>query len=225
MKPSPAFQDKLFEASEKRIARFGLSRRKHLPCIWVGDIYNFPPYRIDVFLKFRGLKCAKTSDGNIELSKSGLRFVLAPEYASLFINEFADWDKQYNPPFSPTNKTIMDVGAGCGETIFYFALKGCKDFIAIEPNPQNADLIRLNASRNSLNVKIYTDIFRRCHLDEHFDFMKSDCEGGESILLEPEKCKPVSLEVHGKDLKQKFLKKGFKIAKDFKNGSCIMRNY
>lgn len=218
-------QQTLFNPNNKRIVRFGLSRKKHLPCIWVGEITNFSLLRLDVFFKFRGMKFSRKQDGNIEVSKNGFTFTLDPKYATIVVTEFADWDTHYCPPFSLKNRTVIDVGAGCGETIMYYALKGCRNFIAIEPNPCYADLLMKNSERNCLTVKVHNDIFRKEHLEEQFDFMKCDCEGGESILLQQEKCKPVSLEVHGDELRKKFMKRGFKIVKDFGNGTCIMRNY
>jgi hypothetical protein len=225
MNTSSKNEEKLFDASDKKIVRFGLSRRKHLPCIWVGRICNFSPLRLDVFFKLRGVKCTKTDKGNIKVSKNGFTFTLAPKYATVFVGEFADWDRHYKPAFSLKGKTVIDVGAGCGETILYYALKGCRNFVAIEPNAECAALIKSNAESNGLKVKVYNDLFQKNHLAEQFDFMKCDCEGGEAILLEQEIGKPIALEVHGKQLMEKFAEKKFRLVRDFGNNSCIMRNY
>ncbi len=216
----------MFDASDMKIVRFGFSRRRRLPCIWVGgDTCNFPPYRLDVFFRFRGLKCEKKADGNVAISKNGFRFVLTPEYATVFIREFTEWDKHYGLPSSAKDKTILDVGAGCGEPIFYYVLKGCRSFIAVEPDKTCANLLRQNAEENKLNVKIYNEALKKDHLGENYGFMKCDCEGGEALLLEQKIDKPIALEVHGKHLMEKFCKKGFTMVKDFGNGTCIMRNY
>jgi hypothetical protein len=215
------------EVRDKVIIKFGLSRQRHLPVIWVASITNFQPYRLDVFLKYRGLTLTKIDDKHVSIGKNGLEFVMLQEHAYYIVSEFVDWERDYKFPSSLENKTILDIGAGCGETIFYFALKGCRNFIAVEPNSQAADLLRNNAKSNSLNVKVYNDIFRVSHLNEPFDFIKCDCEGGESILLNQKISKPIVLEAHGLELIKKFQERHFKIVrKTTGNGrQCIMRNY
>jgi hypothetical protein len=215
------------EVKNKINVKFGLSRKKHLPVIWVADSSNYHPYRFDVFLKYRGLTLTKIDDKHVAICKNGLEFILLQEYAPFIIYEFVEWHRYYKFPSSLKNKTLLDVGAGCGETIFFYALKGCRNFIAVEPNIQCANLLRKNAKNNSLNVKVYNDIFREKHLNENFDFIKCDCEGGESILLEKEISKPISLEVHGLELIKKFQEKHFKNVTN-PNGNhpiCIMRNF
>jgi hypothetical protein len=214
--------------SEKKIVKFGLSRKKRLPCIWVAGMSNFRPYRIDVFFKFRGYKLRRIDADHVAVSKNGVEFIIMQKYAALWANEFADWGKDYKLPFPLTDKTVLDVGAGCGETILYFASKGCRNFIAVEPNKECVELLQKNAANNSLNVRIYHDVFRPSHLKEKFDFMKCDCEGGEAILLEQEIFKPIALEVHGVDLFKKFRERHFKTIRKKDNSKeflYTMRNY
>ena len=215
----------MFDASDQKIVHFGFSHKEHLPCIWISGVCNFPPYRLDVFWKFRGLKCQKTEDGNIAVNKDSFTFTFTPEYATVFMREFVEWDRHYKFPSSPKGKTILDVGAGCGETILYFALKGCRNFVAVEPDKTCVRLLKENAEKNGLNVKIHNEVLKKEHLGEDYDFVKIDCEGGEALLLEHEVDKPVAAEVHGEKLMKSFLSKGFKIVEDFGNGTCIMRNY
>ena len=215
------------EVRNKVTVKFGLSRKRHLPVIWVAGITNFNLYRLDVVLKYRGMTLTKIDDKHIAIEKNGLQFILLQDYANIVIHEFTKWTRDYKFPSSLKNRTILDIGAGCGETIFYFAIKGCRNFIAVEPNTQCADLLRKNAENNSLNVKVYNDIFRKSHLNENFDFIKCDCEGGESILLEQEISKPISLEVHGLDLIKKFQEKHFKKVTNPNDNYpiCTMRNF
>jgi len=217
------------EKTNKISVKFGLSRKRHLPVIWVANQSNYLPYRLDVFLKYHGLTFKKIDEEHFSIRKKGLEFVLLKEYMPFMIYEFVEWHKDYKFPSSLKGKIILDIGSGCGESIFFFALKGCRDFIAVEPNPQCADLIRKNAERNSLNVKIFNDIFRKNHLNQNFDFIKCDCEGGESILLEEEISKPIALEVHGEVLIKKFQEKHFKIISKPRESSnvpiCTMRNF
>jgi len=53
-------------------------------------------------------------------------------------------------------KVVIDVGAFVGNTAIYFALKGAKGIIAIEPLPANyeelLDNVNLNGMRNKINV-------------------------------------------------------------------------
>ena len=140
------------------------------------------------------------------------------------LREWIDWGSHYRPPFPLENKTVMDIGAGCGETILFFATKGCCDFIAIEPNATCAELIKQNAELNRLKVEIINDVFKPEHLELNYDFIKCDCEGGEEILL-GKKIKPVALEVHGTNLIDKFIKEGYITTHVFKTGVRIMRNY
>jgi len=53
-------------------------------------------------------------------------------------------------------KVVIDVGAFVGDTAIYFALKGAKGIIAIEPLPANyeelLDNVNLNGMRNKINV-------------------------------------------------------------------------
>jgi hypothetical protein len=215
------------EVKNKVSVKFGLSNKKHLPVIWVAGMTNFHPFRLDLFLRYRGFTLTKIDDQHFVIGKNGLEFVLTPHYASIVITELINWKRDYKFPSSLKNKTILDIGAGCGESIFYFALKGCRNFIAIEPNTECAKLLEKNAEHNSLNVKVYNDFFNRSHLAETFDLIKCDCEGGESILLEHQISKPISLEVHGLDLIKKFHEKGFKAITNPKADFpfCIMRNF
>jgi hypothetical protein len=214
------------EERKKITVKLGLSRKRHLPVIWVENSSNYHPYRFDVFLKYRGLTVTKIDDEHVAVRKNGLEFILLKEYIPFMIYEFVEWHKDYKFPFSLKNKTILDISSGCGETIFFFALKGCKDFIAVEPNAQCADLLRKNAENNTLNVKVYNEAFCKSHLNEKFDCIKCDCEGGEAILLEREISKPIALEVHGLDLIKKFQEKHFRILRKTDTISqCIMRNY
>jgi hypothetical protein len=217
------------EKRKKISVKFGLSRKRHLPVIWVANQSNYLPYRLDVFFKYHGLTFEKIDEEYFLIRKNGFEFVLLKEYLPFMIYEFVEWHRDYKFPSSLENKTILDIGAGCGETIFFFALNGCRNFIAVEPNPQCADLIRKNAEKNSLNVKIFNDTFRKNHLNENFDFIKCDCEGGESILLEEEISKPIALEVHGEVLIKKFQEKHFKITSKIRESNnvpiCTMRNF
>jgi FkbM family methyltransferase len=58
-------------------------------------------------------------------------------------------------------KTVIDVGANIGDSSIYFALKGAKRVIGIEPFPKNYEIARRNVEVNRLSDKI-TLLFAGC---------------------------------------------------------------
>ena len=55
----------------------------------------------------------------------------------------------------PVNgKTVIDIGANIGDSSIYFALKGAKKIISLEPSPTNYDLAIENVKINNLGNKI-----------------------------------------------------------------------
>ena len=52
------------------------------------------------------------------------------------------------------DKIVIDIGANIGDSSIYFALKGAKKVIAIEPLPKNFQLAKKNIQLNNLNNKI-----------------------------------------------------------------------
>lgn len=73
--------------------------------------------------------------------------------------------------FSPTdgtyknlplkNKIIIDIGACTGDTSIYFALKGAKKVIAVEPLPKNYEILKKNIEENNFSESI-TPILAAC---------------------------------------------------------------
>ena len=51
-------------------------------------------------------------------------------------------------------KTVIDIGANIGDSSIYFAAKGAKKIIALEPFPKNNNLARKNIELNNLSDKI-----------------------------------------------------------------------
>ena len=52
--------------------------------------------------------------------------------------------------FPAKDQTILDIGANIGDSSIYFALKGAKKIIAIEPFPANYELAKKNIELNNL---------------------------------------------------------------------------
>jgi FkbM family methyltransferase len=48
-------------------------------------------------------------------------------------------------------KTIIDIGANIGDSAVYFALRGAKRIIAVEPYPKNYEIAKRNIEMNSLS--------------------------------------------------------------------------
>jgi len=52
------------------------------------------------------------------------------------------------------DKIIIDIGACTGDTSIYFALKGAKKIIAVEPFPKNFEILKKNITENHFNESI-----------------------------------------------------------------------
>lgn len=52
------------------------------------------------------------------------------------------------------DKTIIDIGACTGDTSVYFALKGAKKIIAVEPFPKNFEILKKNIEENHFDESI-----------------------------------------------------------------------
>lgn len=133
-------------------------------------------------------------EGKIELE-------LTPSAWTTVFSEWVYWKHHYTE-FMPANtQTVLDVGAGCGETALLYFLNGVNRVICIEPDAERARLLEKNASTNHWNISITREKFDPGFLEQlDFDFMKMDCEGCESQLLKANKLPPCVIEVHGTEL-------------------------
>ena len=78
-------------------------------------------------------------------------------------------------------KTVIDVGANIGDSSIYFALKGAKKVIAIEPLPQNFRLAKKNIELNNLNNKIDL-LLSGCSKNQGFLVVDDEKDGAGSNL-------------------------------------------
>jgi precorrin-6B methylase 2 len=86
---------------------------------------------------------------------------------------------------SVSGKNVLDVGAGCGETAYFYFSKGARKVICVEPNVAAVECLTKNAARHSWNVEVIPEPFKLEIVNEyHFDFMKMDGEGCEKELLQ-----------------------------------------
>ena len=144
-------------------------------------------------------------------------------YMELLWREWRAWSKWYLPPWSLHGKTVLDIGAGCGETALFYYYHGAKKVIAVEPEPSLAPLLKRNGDRNGWNMEIVERSFDRSMLGWSFDFMKMDGEGCEAQLLSAESLPPCAIEVHDKIDAQR-LEQRFGLEVLPQNGNWILQN-
>jgi hypothetical protein len=116
---------------------------------------------------------------------------------------------RYYLPISVENLTILDEGAGEGETAKFFLDHGARNVICVEPDLSSFRRLVENAKDKPmvcLNKKFELDDLK---LD--FDFMKMNIEGYEEALLSVQFDKPCVVQVHGLQLRDKFKAAGYTI--------------
>jgi len=123
---------------------------------------------------------------------------LTPYYFELLWREWQSWKNWYLPPWSLRGKTVLDVGAGCGETALFYYLHGASRVVAIEPESSLVLLLRKNMVRNKWDMEVVESPFQASMLEWNFDFMKMDGEGCEVQLLTANSLPPCAIEVHNK---------------------------
>ena len=121
---------------------------------------------------------------------------LTPYYFELLWREWRSWKNWYLPPWSLKGKTVLDVGAGCGETALFYYSHGASKVIAVEPQSSLISLLRSNMARNKWEMQIVEGPFQPSMLEWDFDFMKMDGEGCETLLLGANSLPPCAIEVH-----------------------------
>lgn len=120
-----------------------------------------------------------------------------------------DWERYYSP-INVTGLTVLDVGAGEGETARFYLEHGARKVICIEPDSESFELLNANSKSHpivAINRKFLLDDIDRFE----FDLMKMDIEGYEEALLSAEVKKPCVIEVHGLPLRERFMNKGYDI--------------
>jgi SAM-dependent methyltransferase len=121
-----------------------------------------------------------------------------------------DWEKHYLP-LDIRNKTILDIGAGEGETAFFFLSHGATKVISIERDAHVFKMLKNNALRHPKIIPI-NKAFTLSDLEIKADFAKIDIEGYEEVLLSLDKMPcPTVLEIHGQQLQDKFAAKGWQV--------------
>jgi FkbM family methyltransferase len=84
--------------------------------------------------------------------------------------------------FPTKDQTILDIGANIGDSSIYFALKGAKKVIAIEPFPANYELAKKNIELNNLE-QIINVYLASCSNKSGFLVVDNKKSGGSISLI------------------------------------------
>jgi tRNA G37 N-methylase Trm5 len=213
--------------------RIFLSPRKKVPVIGANKreyyLWQFPVVVWDYFAirrwKRRNQLIGK--NGDIETYQIGTQKVaFTPHHWSVYFREWnGQWERYYLPNFDLKDKTVLDAGAGSGETILFYLMHGAKHVIAVEPDPVAFSLLKQNSETNNWPVTLFNEPLTRKHLEMQFDFAKLDCEGGETMLFDYLPKAPIALEAHATETIERLGKLGFHISKRLGPGLALMRNW
>lgn len=138
----------------------------------------------------------------------GYEMELLKEYSDLASRELEIWERFYLP-VDPAGLTVLDIGAGCGETAAFYLAHGAEKVISIEPVPSAFSILKRNVEKNGLNVVTINDFFRLNHLSLEHDLMKMDIEGAEKLLLGYHRKleTPIVIEAHSDRIANSLIKK------------------
>jgi len=185
-----------------------------------------------IFSADRHLRCVLKINGKpyyllrsffdrISLKRIGLELDTLCEEMFLLAKD-SEWTEYYLPPFSLEGMTVLDIGAGCGETAWFFLRHGAEKVIAIEKDVDRCKLMTRNKNRLGLNIEIIPREFNMCDLNRHHDFIKCDIEGYEMEMLPvATNLKPCIMECHNRWVMEQFLRKGFRPLGDYKNNVML----
>lgn len=202
--------------------KIALSRRKKAPVLYTFEKTFLPHQLLHPLATIKWLKIIHRDDESVIIELYGHQKRLLNGIFIIFADEWRIWEKYYLPTFSLRGKTVLDIGAGCGETAFFYVLYGAKKVVAIEPDRKATECLKENAKRNNWNIEIIQEAFKPEHLNIPHDFMKMDIEGHEIALLKAPIIKPCIVEVHTNELARKFEEKGFKKIYYCKKGYHLM---
>lgn len=176
------------------------------PCIGEVGWKNFSE-KTSAYLRLLTWHVAQT-DGAFVVHTGKTILTLSAPYLFLMLTQWGLWTKYYLPEFSLQGKVVLDVGAGCGETAYFYFRHGASKVICVECKEEALALIRKNSVRNNWNIEIVDHPFELDDMNREYDFMKVDCEGGEVVLLSSKhNLAPCVIEVHSAELRDAFISK------------------
>ena len=206
------------------LPRFGISRRRHLPVFKFLDHAVSPVAGLSAIRSFWRWRLDRMPGSDLVKVSTPLdTLFMSRDRAGMMLYEWRTWTRYYAPSsFDFRGKTVLDVGAGEGETVEFYRLLGAKKFICVEPDPQRAARLRENSVRNGWDAEVCEGAFSLELLRRQFDFMKMDCEGCEQILIGTPITFPLVLETHGSSITEEFLKMdGFSAVKSGQNTALV----
>jgi len=203
------------------LPKLGLSRKKHLPILWLFDHTYLPHEALKLMWSLRNFRIIEETSEDI-LLKCGKFFLRAPRYYANTLREWPIWEKHYLPNFPLHGKAVLDVGAGAGETALLYFLHGAESVVCVEPNNSAVPYLSENILINEWKALIIQEPFCLKHLKIPHDFMKMDIEGAEDMLLNANYDKPCVIEVHNRDILKQFLNNGFKVVHSTSPDQCLI---
>lgn len=146
---------------------------------------------------------------NIEANLQASNWVFSKDRISLIIGEMQVWIQSYLA-LNLAGLTVLDVGAGEGETAKFFLDHGAAKVVCIEPCKKAYRYLARNSSVHP-EVLAVNKRFSLSDLCLPHDFLKCDIEGYEEELLDADLSVPAVVEVHGLQLRDKFKRTGWRI--------------
>jgi hypothetical protein len=180
----------------------GLSARRHVPIVYFCSGSFYPHTFLKLAWQWRKMSVLHSDFKEVVVRNGKTVLKMEPGFAYAMVREWhGPWTRYYLPRFSLADKTVLDVGAGCGETAYFYLAHGAKKVICIEPDGGRFDLLQENARKNGWNLEAVRTPFDVSILEEYdYDFMKMDCEGCESELLTLREIPPCAVEVHNEQV-------------------------
>jgi cyclopropane fatty-acyl-phospholipid synthase-like methyltransferase len=103
---------------------------------------------------------------------------LDPAHREMVSSELDSWHEWY----LPVGNTVLDVGAGNGETAQFYLNHGARKIIGIEGDKTSADIMRHNFPNRKVLLVDMDDVDILV-IRAKIDSIKSDCEGAERNMV------------------------------------------
>lgn len=184
--------------------------------------------------RFKSLGGKRVAETDVVVQLPHADMWLSFHHFMCLTNEYPRWRRFYKPPIAH-NEVILDAGAGCGETAYFFFSLGAKKVIAIEPDETRYARLLRNIKVNDWNCVAINDVLRPEMITGdrfQFDFAKVDIEGAEIDLLGFD-LPPSVIEVHTFNdhtrqhqlgIDSEFQRKGFHTVWTNRRGLSLIRN-
>lgn len=170
---------------------------------WIGvalmhplaSLAYYPQRLLDYIRPKGGWKVIELDDDAYLAENATARLRITRPHLWELVREYPVWERDF-ASLDFSDKTVLDVGAGCGETAYFFFRHGAKRVIAVEKDSKAARNLWANSMDNGWDMEVINEPFRLEHLGMSFDLCKIDIEGDEVALLELHSLPPIVLESH-----------------------------